>query len=124
MTMVLQNPKFAGTSCGAIFEFDVSLKNNEPIEITVDVRGKDLSVSDDQGKPYLVFYKLGERSSVCGEYSSLENLHLIALGPGGNVTLAMRVTGQFDGNIKKYVFTAVKAGRIQNARWEIPVPPR
>ena len=122
--MALHNPRFAGASCGAIFEFDVSLKNNEPIEITVDVHGRDWNISDDQGKAYLVLYKPGVRSSVCGEYSSLENLQLIALGPGETVTLAMRVTGTFDGNIKKYFFTAAKAGRIQNARWEIPVPPR
>lgn len=124
MAMVLQTPKFAGTSCDAIFEFDLSLKNNESIELTVDVRGKDLGVSDDQGKFYVVLYKRGARSSVCGEYGPLENFHLIALGPGETVTIAMRVVGPFDGNVKKYFFTAAKAGRIQNAKWEIPVPPR
>ncbi len=131
IVMTLQNPNFSA-NCKGLFEFNVVIQNAEPRQVFVDLRGTNLSVTDDQGKTYdnlkEVFYQImlpGTRADQCEKYAPLVNLRQNALNPNEKITISVRVTvpSDLDPNVKQFFFTAAKVGdRIENARWSIPVP--
>jgi len=124
MAMTLSNTRFADVTCDSIMEFDLDVTNNEPTELVIAWRGEDMSVLDNQGKPYDVFYQPAPRTNDCGKYVPIKSLYKNALASKENFKIAVQVRGQLPlpDAVKEFIVTVVKAGRIQNAKWRIPVP--
>jgi hypothetical protein len=124
MMLTLQRQKFADVGCGGFLEFDLVLENFEPGEIVVNWRGDDISVKNDQDIPYpLVLFQPSPKVADCTKYIPLQGASFLpALGGRKTFGITVQVRGQLDNKVNKISLVVAKAGRIQNARWEIPVP--
>ena len=124
MMLTLQKQKFAEVSCSGFLEFDLVLENFEPGEIVVNWRGDDISVKNDQDIPYpLVLFQPSPKVADCAKYIPLQGASFLpALGGRKTFGITIQVRGQLDDKVNKIYVVVAKAGRIQNAKWEIPVP--
>jgi hypothetical protein len=124
MMLTLQRQKFANVECGGFLEFDLVLENFEPSEIVVNWRGDDISAKNDQDIPFpLALFQPSPKVADCAKYIPLQGASFLpALGGRKTFGITIQVRGQLDDKVNKIYVVVAKAGRIQNARWEIPVP--
>ena len=124
MMLTLQKRKFAEVSCGGFLEFELLLENFEPDDIIVNWRGDDVTVKNDQELPFpQVLFQPSPATADCAKYIPLQGASFLpALGGRKTFGITVQVRGQLDDKVNKIFVVVAKAGRIQNARWEIPVP--
>ncbi|MEW5720268.1 MAG: hypothetical protein AB1817_16715, partial [Chloroflexota bacterium] len=124
MMLTLQRQRFAEVSCGGFLEFDLTLENFEPGEIVVNWRGDEVTVKNDQDIPYpQTLFQPSPATTDCARYIPLQGASFLpALGGRKTFGITVQVRGQLDDKVNKIIVIVAKAGRIQNARWEIPVP--
>ncbi len=122
MTLTLLNQKFAGVTCGGVFEFDFSLDNLEASEVVVSWRGEEITIKDDQDRTYEAYFQASARPLDCTKFAPLKGNLVSALGAKQSAKLIIQVHGPLDDKVTKLSVVVSKAGRVQNAKWEIAVP--
>lgn len=120
--MILQKPRFAGTTCGAILEFDVVFENTATSEVVVSLRGQDWSIVDDRAQVYEMFFWQGTKPNDCNSFAPLTSLEKTALAAREKYQIGIQVRGKLADDAYKFLFIVNKAGRITGAKWEIPIP--
>ncbi len=124
MMLTLQRQKFAEVSCGGFLEFDLTLENFEPNELVVNWRGDDVAVKNDQDIPYpQTLFQPSPATTDCARYIPLPGASFLpALGGRKTFGITVQARGQLDDKVNKIFVVVAKAGRVQNAKWEITVP--
>jgi hypothetical protein len=120
--MTLQNPHFAGTTCGAILEFEVVFENTDAREVVVSLRGQEWKVTDEHNQPYEAFFWQDTKPTDCNLIAPLATLDKPALAAHEKYQVGLQVRGKLADNVNRFQFIVTKAGRITDAKWEITVP--
>ena len=120
--MTLQNPKFAGTTCGAILEFEMIFENTDTREVVVSLRGQDWGIIDERVQAYVMFFWQGTKPADCNGFVPPTSLEKNTLAAREKYQVGLQVRGKLADGVKQFQFIVNKAGRIVNAKWEIPVP--
>jgi hypothetical protein len=124
LEMLVQNARFSNVTCKSLFEFDLSLENTEPGELVISWKGDEISVVDDTGKSYDVFYQPAPRDPAdCGKYKPIKDMSKTALAGKESYKIGIAVRGALPESTKDFTVTIGRVGtRIQNAKWKIPLP--
>jgi len=120
----VQNARFSNVTCESLFEFDLSLENTEPGELVISWKGDEITVADDTGKLYDVFYQPTPRDPAdCTKYKPIKEMSKTALAGKENYKIGIAVRGALPDSVKEFNVMIGKIGtRVQNAKWKIPVP--
>jgi len=124
LEMLVQNARFSNVTCESLFEFDLSLENTEPGELVISWKGDEITVADDTGKLYDVFYQPTPRDPAdCTKYKPIKEMSKTALAGKENYKIGIAVRGALPDSVKEFNVMIGKIGtRVQNAKWKIPVP--
>lgn len=123
MSMRLKNSTFVAT-CGGFLEFELTIQNNLPQELVVNLNGNDFYLQDNAGQVYSnndIWWDYGANDSDCHPYQ-LSDFEYLTFAPGGRLDLALRVLGELPLSATELNFGAYRAGRIDNAVWVIRIP--
>ncbi len=124
LALTLNNARFAGVACNSVLEFDLAIENDETTipELVIGWRGEDMTLADDQNKPYDMAFQPAPRSPDCTKYQPIKSFTQSALASKASVKIAIQVTGTLPDTVKEFTLSVAKAGRIQNAKWKIKIP--
>ncbi len=126
MALNLRAYNYAGFACpnpSPILEFSFLLTNNQPGQIVINWHGENLTVADDSGKQYDIYYQQASASPDCAKYQPAKgNILVYSLSGNASAALAIRVQGVLEDKATKLTVTVAQAGHIENAKWDIPIP--
>lgn len=125
MELTLNKPSFTPDCREAFLEFDMNLVNNSGTDLVTNINGSDiaLQMNGETASKYR-WDTNNQRLNRCRNYTAQQpnKLEIRSLKTGENVKLNFMFLGRVDPEAQKVVVEVKKAGRIQNAKWEIPVP--
>lgn len=105
-----------------MIEFPFTLQNNDTTDVGLSLNGSAFVFTDDQTQGYELYYVNGTSPDACDKYTKLVDYHLNALGAQKNVELSIQARGQLPAQVKSFHLLVTKAGRIEGAQWNLPVP--
>ena len=123
MELTLSKPSFTPGCREAFLEFDMNLVNNSGTDLVTNINGSDiaLQMNGETISKYRWVTQSKPAYNLCAGRSG-NLLEIRSLKAGENVKFNLMFLGRVDPQAEKVVVQVKKAGRIQNAKWEIPVP--
>ena len=122
MELTLSKPSFTPDCGDGFLEFNMNLVNNSGSDLVTSINGSDIALQ--MNSETVSKYRWVENNPNpigCGGFGP-NRLEIRSLKAGENTKLEFIFLGRVDPQAEKLIVEVKKAGRIQNAKWEIPVP--
>ena len=122
MELTLSKPSFTPNCRNAFLEFNLNLVNNSGSDLVTNINSSDITLQMN-GETFSKYNWIGNNYKLtgCGIFRA-NKFEIRSLKAGENKKFKFIFLGRVDPQAEKVVVQVKKAGRIQNAKWEIPVP--
>lgn len=108
-------------SSEAIFEFPLTIHNLGSSDLGISLDGSAFVFTDNLDESYEMYYVDGAAPAACDKYTKLVEYRLNSLGPGQKAELSIHARGNLLRDVTAFNLLITGAGRIENARWKLPV---
>lgn len=123
MMMFVGAPRITAPCDEIMVEFPFTIQNTQPTELRLSLDGTQFILTDSKGEAKELYYVLGPNPQPCEAYKKLGEFNLNGLPPNQKIDLFIHARGKLPSDVTGFKFMVVRVGKVENAKWNLPIVP-